>query len=74
MGIGKCIALRHRVHSYAELSLSPVVCRQWSSIYTSIRAGRQNRKRVRQLLYDQIPAEGGQVFALDTTVWPHPSA
>lgn len=64
----------HRVHSYAELSLSPVVCRQWSSIYTSIRAGRQNRKQVRQLMYDQLPAEGGQIFALDTTVWPHPSS
>lgn len=63
-----------RVHSYAELSLSPVMCRQWSSIYTGIRAGRQNRKGVRQLLYDQLPAEGGEVFALDTTVWPHPSA
>ena len=64
----------HRVHSYAELSLSPVVRRQWSSIYTSIRSGRQSRKRVRQMLYGQLPAEGGQIFALDTTVWPHPSA
>ena len=62
-----------RVHSYAELSLCPVVRRQWSSIYTGIRAGRQNRKQVRQLMYNQLPAEGGQLFALDTTVWPHPT-
>lgn len=63
-----------RVNSYAELSLLPVFQRQWPSVYTAIRAGRQDRAAVARLLHHQLPRGGIRVLAVDTTVWPHPSA
>lgn len=60
--------------SFAELSLSPVFRRQWSSLYDGLERGRQNRRQLDQLLVQQVPRAGVQVFVLDTTVWSHPSA
>ena len=63
-----------RVSSYAELTLSPQFKRQWYSGYQSIKAGRQDKQAVATLLHEQLPATGIRVYALDTTIWPHPRA
>lgn len=63
-----------RVSSYAELTLSPQFKRQWHSGYQGIKAGRQDKHAVAKLLHEQLPATGLRVYALDTTIWPHPRA
>jgi hypothetical protein len=63
-----------RVRSYAELTLSPQFKRQWHSGYQSIKAGRQDKQAIATLLHEQLPATGLRVYALDTTIWPHPRA
>ena len=63
-----------RLNSYAELSLSDRCQRQWHSIYQGIKAGQQNRKAIAELIYPQLPQTGIRVYALDTTIWPHPRA
>ena len=63
-----------RVSSYAELTLSPQFKRQWHSGYQGIKAGRQDKQAVAKLLHEQLPATGLRVYALDTTIWPHPRA
>jgi len=64
----------HRVSSYAELTLSPQFKRQWHSGYQAIKAGRQDKQAVANLLHEQLPSTGVRVYALDTTLWPHPQA
>jgi hypothetical protein len=68
------LLLSDHPRSCAELSLSPVFRRQWSSLYDGLERGRQDEKRLAQLLVQQLPAQGVQVCPLDTTVWSHPSA
>jgi hypothetical protein len=63
-----------RVSSYAELTLSPQFKRQWHSGYQGIKAGRQDKQAIANLLHEQLPATGIRVHALDTTIWPHPRA
>ena len=63
-----------RVQSYAELTLSPLFRRRWASGYAAVEDGRQDTECLRRLFCRQVPAVGVQVFPLDTTVWPHPSA
>jgi hypothetical protein len=62
------------VQSYVELTLSPLFRRGWSSGYAAVEDGRQNTEQLREVFCQQVPATGVQVFPLDTTVWPHPSA
>lgn len=59
---------------FAELSLSPAFQRRWPSAYAAIETGGQHEPRLGQCLVRQVPCQGVQVFALDTTVWAHPSA
>lgn len=59
---------------FAELSLSPVFRRRWSSVYRAIEDGQQSAHWLRQCFVQQVPRQGVQVFPLDTTVWPHPQA
>lgn len=63
-----------RVSSYAELTLSPQFKRQWHSGYQSMRSGRQDKEAIGKLLHKQLPTTGVRVYALDTTIWPHPRA
>lgn len=63
-----------RVHSFAELTLSPVFRRDWSSGYAAIEAGQPSSEWLKDTFCAQVPTTGVQVFPLDTTVWPHPSA
>ena len=62
------------VRSFPELSLCPVFRRRWSSAYAAIEEGRQDLDWLRRYLCAQAPTHGVQVFALDTTAWPRPSA
>lgn len=63
-----------RLNSYAELTLSPQFKRQWHSGYQGIKAGRQDKQVIANLFHRQLPATGVRVYALDTTIWPHPRA
>ena len=62
------------VRSFPELSLCPVFRRRWSSAYAAVEDGEQNCRWLRGYLCSQVPTEGIQVFALDTSAWPRPSA
>ena len=68
------LLLSDHPRSFAELSLSPVFRRQWSSLYDAVGRGRQDEERLARLLVDQVPGQGVQVFPLDTTMWSHPRA
>jgi hypothetical protein len=62
------------IRSFPDLSLSPVFRRKWSSAYAAIEDGQQDREWLESYFTQQIPRRGAQVFALDGTGWPHPSA
>lgn len=68
------LLLDPKVASFAELSLSPVFRRRWPSVYAAMREGQQDTDWLRQYLVGHIADAPAQVFALDTTTWPHPSA
>jgi hypothetical protein len=63
-----------RVQSYAELTLSPLFRRGWASGYAAVEEGQQWDEWLKTAFCRQVPSTGVQVFPLDTTVWPHPSA
>jgi hypothetical protein len=62
------------IRSFAELSLSPVFRRQWPSVYAAIEHGGQDQEWLEASFIEQVPKQGVQVFSLDGTDWPHPSA
>lgn len=62
------------VSSFAELSLSPLFEREWSSAYDAVENGKQDSEQLRRLFCEQLPREGPVICPLDTTVWPHPKA
>ena len=62
------------IESFAELSLSPLFERQWSSAYDAVENGTQRQEMLQQLFCEQLPVDRPIVCPLDTTVWPHPQA
>src|SRR5215467_7215478 len=60
--------------SFPELSCCPVFRRRWPSLYAAVEDGRQNTAWLHRLLIQHVPLTGIQVFALDGTAWPRPSA
>lgn len=68
------LLLSERLGCFAQLSQSPAFRREWPSAYQALDSGEQSRQRLRDYFTEQVPREGVQVFALDTTMWPHPSA
>lgn len=62
------------ISSFPELSLCPVFRRQWPSAYAAVEEGRQDTDWLRRYLCSQVPTQWVEVFALDTTAWPRPSA
>ena len=62
------------IRSFPELSLCAAFRRQWPSAYAAVEDGGQDTDWLRRYLLSLVPAEGNQVFALDTTAWPRPSA
>lgn len=62
------------IHSFPELSRSPVFRRQWPSVYAAIEDGRQDREKLERYLPQLVPKTGILIFSLDTTAWPHSDA
>ena len=62
------------IHTFPELSCSPVFRRQWHSAYAAVEDGQQDREWLERYLAQQLPADGCLVFSLDGTPWPHPAA
>ena len=63
--------LTRNVYSLADLSLSPVFRRKWSSIYKAIQDSRPQRQKLMQLYIKQIPTEERPLLAGDHTGRPH---
>lgn len=63
-----------RVKSYAELSLSPVHRRGWSSLYAAVQQGQLNYRYLHELFLAQVPDAEVLVFSLDGSLWPHQRA
>ncbi len=63
-----------QIRSFAELSLSPLHRRNWSSAYAAIENGQQDSDYVSRLFMHHLPNERVQVFALDASKWIHADA
>lgn len=68
------LLLSSPIRSFPELSLSPAFQRKWPSAYAAIEEGQQDWEWLEGYFIQQIPTRGPQVFALDSTAWPHPQA
>ena len=62
------------IHTFPELSCSPIFRRQWHSAYTAIEDGGQEQEWLERYLVQLLPTEGCLVFSLDGTSWPHTAA
>ena len=69
-------ALIERPHARcaAEISLSPLFRRSWSSLYKAVEKGKVNETSLASLFVRQVPTTGVQVYPLDSTMWAHPAA
>ena len=69
-------ALIERSHAdcAAEISMSPLFRRKWSSLYKAIEKGGVNEETLATLFIDQVPKTDVQVYPLDSTMWAHPAA
>jgi hypothetical protein len=63
-----------RINSFAEISLSPLFQRGWNSAYAAIENGQQQEAALSQHLCQYLAGNEIRVYAVDSTVWPHPSA
>lgn len=63
-----------RIHSFAELTLSPLFERGWGSAYQALEEGSQRLENASELYLRHLPKNELRVLAIDTTVWPHPGA
>lgn len=68
------ILLTRNVYSLADLSLSPVFRRKWSSVYEALQDSRPQRQKLMQLYIKQIPLKGRPLLAGDHTNWSRPDA
>jgi len=58
------------VSSVPALSLEPVFCRGWGSLYAALSRGDLDAEALRELLVAHRPAAWPLVFAFDTSSWP----
>jgi hypothetical protein len=63
-----------KIQSFAELSLSPLHRRAYSSAYAAVKRGRQDVGALRQVFAEQVPRGGVLVTSLDASKWPHRQA
>ncbi len=63
------VLLTRSVYSFAELSLSPVFRRRWSSIYEALSDSRPQRQKLIQLYIKHIPKNQKVILAGDHTPW-----
>ncbi len=60
--------------SFAHLSQSEWMQRQWGSLYAAVEDGQLDCPWLRTFLLQQVPREGVCVFPLDGSAWPRPRA
>ncbi len=63
------VLLSRSPSSFAELSLSPVFRRQWSSLYECLSDSRPQHRQQRELLIKQIPKDSRILLGGDHTAW-----
>lgn len=63
------VLVSRSVASFAELSLSPVFRRRWSSLYEALQDSEPPRTKLMQLYIEQIPQSDRVVLAGDHTAW-----
>lgn len=63
-----------RITSFPELTLASVHRRQWHSAYAGLEDGAQDVAWLRSYLCEQVPDQGVNAFAIDSSVWCHPRA
>jgi hypothetical protein len=68
------VLLTRKAYSLADLSLSPVFRRKWSSIYEALQDTRPQRQKLMQLYIKQISTSERIVIAGDHTAWSRPEA
>src|SRR4028118_1212957 len=68
------LLLTRKAESLADLSLSCVFRRQWSSVYEALQDTRPDREELMKLYIQQIPRSERLILAGDNTSWPRPAA
>lgn len=68
------VMLTRQAYCLADLSLSPVFRRQWSSVYEALQDTRPQRQKLMRLYIKQMPTHERIVLAGDHTVWARPNA
>jgi hypothetical protein len=68
------VLLTRTAQSLADLSLSCVFRRQWSSVYEALQDTRPDREQLMRLYITQIPPSEPIVLAGDHTSWSRPDA
>ncbi|WP_269086193.1 transposase [[Phormidium ambiguum] IAM M-71] len=68
------ILLTRHAYCLADLSLSPVFRRNWSSIYEALQDCRPQRNKLMRLYIQQIPTDVRPILAGDHTSWSRPDA
>ena len=68
------VLVSRSVSSFAELSLSPVFRRQWSSLYEALEDSNPPRQQLMELYLKQLPETEPIVLAGDHTAWSRPQA
>ncbi|MBA3923308.1 MAG: hypothetical protein H0X31_17100, partial [Nostocaceae cyanobacterium] len=63
------VLVTRSIYSFAELSISPVFRRQWSSVYEAIQDGNPPRIELMKLYIKQLPEIKQIVLAGDHTAW-----
>ncbi|QFS48738.1 hypothetical protein GXM_06232 [Nostoc sphaeroides CCNUC1] len=68
------VLVTRSVYSFAELSVSPVFRRQWSSVYEAIQDGNPPRTELMKLYIKQLTPREQILLAGDHTAWARPDA
>lgn len=68
------VLVSRSISSFAELSLTPIFRRRWSSLYEALQDGNPPRVQLMQLYTQQLPQTEPIVLAGDHTAWPRPQA
>lgn len=70
MDLMDAVLVTRSVYSFAELSLSPVFRRKWSSLYEKMEDFRPLRRGLMKLYGEQIPLDKRVILSGDHTSWP----
>ncbi|MBE8992297.1 transposase [Nostoc sp. LEGE 12450] len=62
------------IQSFVSLSQSPVFRRRWPSIYAALHDSRPQRRKLMNLLVEEVKTEAQPFLAGDHTFWPRPDA